>query len=245
VGQKVRSSLSLTLVAGLAIGVSVVNAPASGAAITKDRAQVQFIQDEFVQYNAVGAFVVGLEKLSNSATKAQVRAVAKPLGLSIEAFQKRILKQSWPKNALAQVQAMSTASTQTGSALVDVVTTVDSLKTGAVNDINGWIAQVNGMNHDLGLPPFKNLQYVDSCQVDGAIVTTAMAAFHAETHGARPTIPLLTGKKDGGPYLKNWPHNKPHYTYTLTASGVLMLAAPSSATPVRYRGPSTCYPSFE
>jgi hypothetical protein len=232
------------LVIGLSL-LGVVTAPVSGAAISTGRAKVQFIQDEFVQYNAIGTFVGNLQKLPKTPTEAQVRAVAKPLGRSIELFQSSVQKQSWPTKAQSEVQNLSTASSTTSTGLLEKVTNATSLTTGAVNDINSWIQQVNIMNSDLGLPAFTNLRFVDACQADGAVVTTAMAAFRAETHGKTPTIVLLTGKKDGGPYLENWPHNKPHYTYTLNASGVLFLAAPSAAKPIRYRGPNGCYPSFE
>lgn len=241
--RRTRSSLIAVLVIGLSL-LGGVAAPGAGAAISTGRAKVQFIQDEFVQYNAIGNFVASLQKLPKSPTEAQIRAMTKPLGRSMELFQSSIQKQSWPKHAQSQVKNLTAASSQT-TGLLDMVTNANSLSTGAVNDINNWIDEVNVMNGDLGLPAFTNLRFIDACQADGAIVTTAMAAFHAETHGKTLTIALLTGRKDGGPYLENWPHNRPHYTYTLNASGVLLLAAPSSAKPLRYRGPDGCYPSFE
>jgi hypothetical protein len=241
-----RSTLCAVLVVWLSIGVGIFSAPVAGAAISANRAKVQFIEDEVEQYNAVGAFAINILKLSSSATRAQVRAVSRPLGLSIGTFQRAIHKQPWPKNFASAIKTLSSASSTTRTALLDYVTTTKEIRTGAVNDINVWIADVNTMNHDLGLPPFKNLRYVDECQADGAIVVTAMAAFHAETHGlVVPTISLLTGKKHGGPYLRNWPHNRPHYTYSINRSGDLYLAAPSSAKPIRYRRPSACDPSFE
>jgi hypothetical protein len=241
-----RSTLSAVLVVWLSIGVGVVTGPVADAAISASRARVQFIGDEFVQYNAIGEFAIKIEKLSSSATHAQVRAVSRPLGLSIGAFQRAIHKQSWPSNLAPAIQTLSSVSSGTRTGLVDLVTTTQEIRTGAVNDINIWIADVNIMNHDLGLPPFKDLRYVDQCQADGATVVTAMAAFHAETHGrVVPTISLLTGRRHGGPYLRNWPHNRPHYTYSMNRSGDLYLAAPSSAKPIRYRRPSACYPAFE
>jgi hypothetical protein len=235
-----RSSLIAVLVVGLSL-LGVVAAPVSGAAISQDRAKVQFIQDEFVQYNAIGTFIGGIRKLSNSSTDAQVLAVSKPLGRSLEAFQRSTSKQSWPTKARAEVRELSTVSSQAISVLLKSVTNTTSWQTKAGDDIQTWIDVVNIMNHDLGLPSFMNARFVDACQADGATVDTAMAAFHAESHGVVPTRALLTGKKYGGPYLEDWPHNAPHYTYTLNASGKLFLAAPSSAKP----GPSDCYTSFE
>ena len=182
-----RTSLIAILVIGLSL-LGVVTAPVSGAAISTGRAKVQFIQDEFVQYNAIGTFVGNLQKLPKTPTEAQVRAVAKPLGRSIEAFQSSVQKQSWPTKAQSEVQNLSTASSTTSTGLLEKVTNATSLTTGAVNDINSWIRQVNIMNSDLGLPAFTNLRFVDACQADGAVVTTAMAAFRAETHGKTPTI---------------------------------------------------------
>lgn len=92
-----------------------------------------------------------------------------------------------------------------------------------------------------------------ACQADGATVTTAIAAFHAQNPNITPTQALLTATTSptdtGGPYIQSWP-NATSYTY------VLVTAAPSTnasltvqaTTPVTgfapgavtYTGPGTC-----
>src|SRR5271155_3138930 len=80
-----HSSLVAVLVVGLSL-LNAVAAPVSGAAISNDHAKVQFIQDEVAQYNAIGTFIGALVKMSNSSTDAQILAVSKPLGVSMNAF---------------------------------------------------------------------------------------------------------------------------------------------------------------
>jgi hypothetical protein len=242
---KTRTSLVVVFVVCLIVGVNVCAVPVSGAAISQDRAKVQFIADEVVEYNAIGNFLDGIQKFSNSTTDAQVLAVSKPLGLSIEAFRRAIRRQSWPMKAAARLKELSAASSTATADLVTSVTNTSSWRSKVNTDIQNWIDQIDIMDNDLGLASIKNAQFVDACQADGATVATAMAAFHAETHGKRPTIALLTSTANGGPYLEGWPHNKPHYTYTLNASGELFLAAPSSAKPIPYRNPTQCFTSFE
>ena len=88
-----------------------------------------------------------------------------------------------------------------------------------------------------------------ACQADGATVSTAMAAFHAQNPSVTPTSALLTGtagtaKTDGGPYVQSWP-NATSYSFGLSATGVLYVGKSgvvpnSSTTGVPYTGPASC-----
>ena len=59
---------------------------------------------------------------------------------------------------------------------------------------------------------------VAACQADGATVSTAIAAFHAQNPNVTPTKSLLTATTStfntGGPYIQSWP-NATSYSYTL------------------------------
>jgi general secretion pathway protein G len=84
-----------------------------------------------------------------------------------------------------------------------------------------------------------------ACQADGATVSTAIAAFHANDPGVTVTSALLTantGNGAGSAYIQSWP-KATSYQYTLP-SGVLTVAkldsagSPSGAT--AYAGPQSC-----
>ncbi|OYV59181.1 MAG: hypothetical protein B7Z69_07825 [Actinobacteria bacterium 21-73-9] len=78
-----------------------------------------------------------------------------------------------------------------------------------------------------------------ACQADGATVSTAVSAFHAENASATPSSALLTGTTEGGPYIQSWPSaNSTHYTYSIV-SGVLDLTVAGGST-VAYTNPSQC-----
>jgi general secretion pathway protein G len=85
-----------------------------------------------------------------------------------------------------------------------------------------------------------------ACQADGATVSTAIAAFHANNPGVTVTSKLLTtttgeGAGSGSSYLVSWP-NATSYGYFLTAGGQLRVGTPggSAATSVAYTGPQAC-----
>jgi general secretion pathway protein G len=91
-----------------------------------------------------------------------------------------------------------------------------------------------------------------ACQADGATVSTAIAAFHAQNPNVTPSKALLTAttsttKKTGGPYIQSWP-NATSYVYTLvTATGstnatlqVAKVTNGTAGTAVTYAGPATC-----
>jgi hypothetical protein len=236
--------LALILAACVSIGVGTFVAPLAGAAITKDRAQAQFIKEEVTEYNTIGEFIGQVERLTKSSTDAQMQAVSTPLARSIESFQSAVQKQSWPKKAKSQVQELASTATVAISDLKSAANT-SAWRNAIVVAVNNFINQIIVMDSDLGLPAFVNSRYVDACQADGATVETAMAAFHDQHPSVVPTKALLTGKALGGPYLQKWPHNAPHYTFFLTASGELLLSAPSSAKSVPYRGPNGCFSSFQ
>jgi general secretion pathway protein G len=90
-----------------------------------------------------------------------------------------------------------------------------------------------------------------ACQADGATVSTAIAAFHAQNPNVTPSSTLLTAttsaKKTGGPYIQSWP-NATSYVYTLiTKAGstnatldVAKLTNGTAGTAVAYAGPASC-----
>jgi prepilin-type N-terminal cleavage/methylation domain-containing protein len=95
-----------------------------------------------------------------------------------------------------------------------------------------------------------------ACQQDGQTVTSAIIDFNNENPGglfaSQAAIApasaenLLLGTQYGGPYISSWPNNLPHYAYSVSSSGALLVAtSPSDAvTPtspfVTYSGPSSC-----
>ena len=83
-----------------------------------------------------------------------------------------------------------------------------------------------------------------ACQADGATVSTAIAAFHAEYPSLTPSSALLTGTTAGGPYIQSWP-NATSYSFGLSSAGKLYVGAAgvdptSSSTGVLYTGPAAC-----
>ncbi|MHB8379050.1 MAG: type II secretion system protein [Acidimicrobiales bacterium] len=93
---------------------------------------------------------------------------------------------------------------------------------------------------------------VAACQADGATLSTAISAFHAQNPNVTPTKLLLTAvtavtKKTGGPYIQSWP-NATSYSYALvTAVGstnasltVSTVGITPPVGPLTYKGPATC-----
>jgi hypothetical protein len=84
------------------------------------------------------------------------------------------------------------------------------------------------------------------CQADGAIMSTAMAAFVAQNPHVVPTMAGLLSHARGGPYLKSAPFNPAIYRFTiargvLKLSGVQSIGPPTGYTlPLTYVGPSSC-----
>jgi prepilin-type N-terminal cleavage/methylation domain-containing protein len=81
---------------------------------------------------------------------------------------------------------------------------------------------------------------VAACNTDAATVNTAVAAYDAQTGGSpQVTASLLTTTPTtASPYLRSFPSSS---SYTISiASGVVMIAAPSTATPVAYGTPGAC-----
>jgi prepilin-type N-terminal cleavage/methylation domain-containing protein len=94
-----------------------------------------------------------------------------------------------------------------------------------------------------------------ACQQDGQTVTTAITDLNNEYPGvfaAQAALGpgsaenLLMGSQYGGPYISSWPNNLPHYAYSVSTSGALLVAtSPADAvTPTSpyatYSGPSSC-----
>jgi prepilin-type N-terminal cleavage/methylation domain-containing protein len=81
---------------------------------------------------------------------------------------------------------------------------------------------------------------IAACQADGSTASSAIALFTAQNAGTDATPTLLTTTPTATqPYLQSWPNNSPHYAYTIV-SGTLYVAAPSTGTPQKYVGPSSC-----
>ena len=83
-----------------------------------------------------------------------------------------------------------------------------------------------------------------ACQADGATVSTAIAAFHAQDPGVTVTSALLTattGNGAGSAYIQSWP-NATSYKFTLVSGALtvskLVGAVASGAT--TYTGPGAC-----
>ena len=81
---------------------------------------------------------------------------------------------------------------------------------------------------------------IAACQADGATSSSAIALFTAQNAGTNATPSLLTTTPTANqPYLQSWPNNTPHYAYSIV-TGTLYIAVPSSGTPVKYTGPTSC-----
>lgn len=85
-----------------------------------------------------------------------------------------------------------------------------------------------------------------ACQADGATVSTAIAAFHAQNASLAPSSALLTGTTAGGPYIQSWPNNT-SYTFTIVSGKLTVTNINSGATPETgfattetYVGPQAC-----
>ncbi len=95
-----------------------------------------------------------------------------------------------------------------------------------------------------------------ACQADGATVSTALAAFHAQNPSVTATTKLLvattTTKDTGGPYIQSWP-NATSYSYELVAPTAPSTQPKLEVTPktqvtgydasgtyVAYTGPAVC-----
>lgn len=91
-----------------------------------------------------------------------------------------------------------------------------------------------------------------ACQADGATVSTALAAFHAQNPNVTPSESLLTAttttKDTGGPYIQSWP-NATSYKFILdTTTGstkatlsVEKLVNGTATPPIEpYTGPAAC-----
>jgi prepilin-type N-terminal cleavage/methylation domain-containing protein len=80
---------------------------------------------------------------------------------------------------------------------------------------------------------------VAACNADATTVETAVSAYNAQTGGTpEVTATLLTTTPASSPYLRSFPSSS---SYTITiVSGVVMIAAPSSAPPVAYGTANAC-----
>jgi prepilin-type N-terminal cleavage/methylation domain-containing protein len=81
-----------------------------------------------------------------------------------------------------------------------------------------------------------------ACQADGATVSTALSAFHAQNPLVTdPTKADLidTSTTTGGPYVQSWP-NATSYEYQM--NGAQLQVAKKAATPawINYVGPQSC-----
>jgi prepilin-type N-terminal cleavage/methylation domain-containing protein len=91
-----------------------------------------------------------------------------------------------------------------------------------------------------------------ACQADGATVSSAISDLNNEHpdlfQAAAATSPasaenLLVGTNYGGPYISSWPNNSPHYAFTVSGAGVLMVQIGTNGVlgaAIAYAGPSSC-----
>jgi len=84
-----------------------------------------------------------------------------------------------------------------------------------------------------------------ACQADGATVSTAIAAFHAQDPGITATTKLLiatTGNGAGSAYVQSWP-NASSYKFTLVKGALNVQSLTSTGTLgtlTPYTGPTAC-----
>jgi len=229
--------LSLSLVTGFVAE--------SGATTEKKTVVTHAIKDEVAIYNAFATFSTQAARLTNTSTAAQSEAVAARLGVAFTVLQGKLRTESWPSSEQRKVQSVYSASLPLISdmALAGELASPDTASTWTsttMSDLAAWVRDLNVVNRDLGLPPFTtNGSGVESCQADGATVAVALAAFHAQHRGVKPSKSALTRKGHGGPYLEGWPHSA-HYSFSLGKSGALLVAAPPESKSVAYRGPASC-----
>jgi hypothetical protein len=81
---------------------------------------------------------------------------------------------------------------------------------------------------------------VAACNSDAKTVQTAIAAFQTVNPSLPVTRTSLMSTANGGPFLKSWPSNGAHYAISLTSAGVVLVSAPSKATPAPYDIPNPC-----
>jgi hypothetical protein len=228
---------------------SSLSVNSAGASTTASAAAGIFTQIELGAYNALVNFDSQSAKLSKTATKAKFVAIARSLGSAFDAFQSQVKNRTWPS---VTTTGLRTASSVTSALITDMIN-AESItnaasasawesKTGS--DLTAWVRDVNIVNRNLGLPSFTSLSVIDSCQADGATLGVATQAFKFQNPSVAATKALLIGKKDGGPYIQSWPKQSPHYTFSLSASGQVLIAAPSSVKPIVYKGPTACNAAF-
>ncbi len=127
----------------------------------------------------------------------------------------------------------------TGILLLSMFLLIPSIVSAALESSSHQIGIVRTIGQ--GKPrPMTSTSVTQACEADGATIETAISAFEYQNPHLVPSEARLLSRKNGGPYLENWSHNSPYYTYRLTASGKLMLAVPSGATFTSYRGPQSC-----
>jgi len=85
-----------------------------------------------------------------------------------------------------------------------------------------------------------------ACQADGATVSTAMSAFHAQNPQGTPTSANLVAASTatGGPYIQSWP-NATSYAFSVTGGVLSVKSTVTSATAAQklahtYTGPAVC-----
>lgn len=244
-----RLSVIVLITLCLVMGASSFGASSAGASISKHKAVVKLTEAELAMFNSLNTFDEQAAKLKNSKTPDNYAAVTRALGSAFQKFQGELLNQSWPSVAKSDVRMTYTDTSPLIADMIDAraITnnaTASAWESRSDSDLTAWVSELNIVNHDLGLPTFTSMSIVLSCQADGATVRVAIEAFEAENPGMVPTKALLTGHADGGPYIENWPHNAPHYVYSMTHAGKLLISAPSVAKPIVYRGPSDCNAAF-
>jgi hypothetical protein len=78
------------------------------------------------------------------------------------------------------------------------------------------------------------------CEADGATISTAVAAYHAQNPTLTVSKARLLSRLDGGPFLQSWAENEPFYAYSVSAKGRLEIQIPDNGTKFVFVGPSSC-----
>jgi prepilin-type N-terminal cleavage/methylation domain-containing protein len=92
-----------------------------------------------------------------------------------------------------------------------------------------------------------------ACADDGDTVSSAISDINNEhpgvfvttaaTNGGVAAENLLLGSNYDGPYIQSWPNNSPHYAFSISSTGELLVAIGVNGTlgtPSPYGGPSSC-----
>jgi hypothetical protein len=229
----------------IALGVPVFGAHTNAGASTSARVlQEYLVIDEVTAYNASVRFAAGIKEMGTPSTSAHVDADAAPFLSAALTLRSEFKSQQWPSSAASEIRQVNAVSTSlivdlrhAGQMAAPLSLQSWTTKTGLI--FARWIHDMNLVNVTLGEPTIVHASHVNACNADVAMTLVAIGAFRVQNPGVEPTRSLLLGNTDEGPFMKAWPDGSPYFTISLNGSGEILVAAPSSYTPVRYR-PNVC-----